>query len=250
MNDHFSSDIGRVAIEAYLDSIDEALIAAHAPRSDRLQVLQDLESQIADMLAQQPQPLTEEAVKGVILALEPPSHFAATYGNGKRPMPSAVRLKPRFSELRWPVVSAVSASLLPGVCLLFLIAVASDANGAVVGLPLMVMFFAGFLFTPFALWIARKQLLADGKISQDRSLFVKAIVTYGVFAPAILVIVAAAVTGGAVLIPLGIVAFIYLQYAIVRRACRHMTSGIPQSPPPSSVPNGNGIQSAFVPAGP
>ena len=89
MTDNSTSAVGRAAIEAYLDSVDEALIAAHAPRSDRMQVLQDLESQIADMLVQQPQPLTEEAVHALIQTLEPPSHFAATYGNGKQPTPAA-----------------------------------------------------------------------------------------------------------------------------------------------------------------
>src|SRR5262245_33034613 len=42
--------VGRAAIDAYLDSVEQALFAVHAPRGDRVQVLQDLESQIADML--------------------------------------------------------------------------------------------------------------------------------------------------------------------------------------------------------
>src|SRR5262245_4284599 len=82
MTENLSSAVGRAAIDAYLDSVEQALLAAHAPRGDRLQVLQDLESQIADMLAVGPQPLTEEIVQSVIAKLEPPSHFAATYGNG------------------------------------------------------------------------------------------------------------------------------------------------------------------------
>ena len=70
--------IGRATIDAYLDSVEQALMAAHAPRSDRLQVLQDLESQIAEMLAREPAPLTEESVRSVIEKLEPPRHFADT----------------------------------------------------------------------------------------------------------------------------------------------------------------------------
>ena len=83
MTENSTSGVGRAAIDAYLDSIEQALLAAHAPRSDRVQVLADLEAQIADMLAREPQPLTEEVVKAVIARLEPPSHFAAMYGNGK-----------------------------------------------------------------------------------------------------------------------------------------------------------------------
>ncbi len=91
MTENSSSAVGRAAIDAYLDSVELALIAADAPRIDRLQVLQDLEAQIADMLAQQPTPLTEESVRSVLDKLEPPSHFAATYGNGKQTAPTPDR---------------------------------------------------------------------------------------------------------------------------------------------------------------
>src|SRR6187200_3117103 len=84
MTENSTSEVGRAAIDAYLDSVEQALLAAHAPRSDRVQVLADLEAQIADMLAREPQPLTEEIVRMVIARLEPPSHFAAMYGNGKQ----------------------------------------------------------------------------------------------------------------------------------------------------------------------
>src|SRR6476660_8294535 len=103
MTENTSSTVGRAAIDAYLDSVEQALLAAHAPRADRVQVLQDLESQIADMLAVGPQPLTEEIVQSVIAKLEPPSHFAATYcnGNGKEPRPAWVTQFARRSSFRW-----------------------------------------------------------------------------------------------------------------------------------------------------
>ena len=66
MTESSTPDVGRATIDAYLDSVEHALMAAHAPRSDRLQVLQDLESQIAEMLAREPAPLTEESVSAVI----------------------------------------------------------------------------------------------------------------------------------------------------------------------------------------
>ena len=81
MTEHsFAPDISCDPIDVYLDAVERAMTAAHAPRTDRLQVLQDLEAQIADMLAQQEQPLTDEAVCAVIAGLEPPSHFAENYG--------------------------------------------------------------------------------------------------------------------------------------------------------------------------
>lgn len=257
MTDHSNSAVGRAVIDAYLDSVDEALIAAHAPRSDRMQVLQDLESQIADMLAQQPEPLTEEAVQAVIKTLEPPSHFAATYGNGKRSAPPSpgvhVRLPEfRFSQIRWSLAAAISAALLPAGCLLMWLAMITAARGPAVGFTLMLMFFVGFAFTPFALWKARKQLLAELENPRDRGLFVKSIITYGTFAPALLAIIAAVVTDGTVLIPFGVVAFAYIQYVVIRRLYRDLTDGVPYTAPSASpvVPNGNGIGPALTPAGP
>lgn len=257
MTDQFNSEVGRSAIEAYLDSVDEALIVAHAPRSDRMQVLQDLESQIADMLSQQPQPLTEAAVEAVIKTLEPPSHFAATYGNGKRAQPSSAGIHVRLpeisiSQVRWSLVAAISASLLPAACLLLWCIDATRAEGPMPALVLMLMFFVGFVFTPLAIWKARKQLLADVDSQRDRGLFVKSIVVYGVFAPALLAIVAAVVSRGALLIPFGVVAFAYIQYLAIRRIYRYLTDGVPYTAPTRSpaAPNGGGISAAFTPAGP
>lgn len=252
MTDQSNSAVGRAAIDAYLDSVDEALIAAHAPRSDRMQVLQDLESQITDMLSQQPQPLTEEAVQAVIKTLEPPSHFAATYGNGKRPAAPSVDLYLRFPQIRWPLAAAINAALLPLACLLMWFAEATRARGPFVGLPLMLMFLLGFAFTPLAIWKARKQLLAATENSRDYGLFVKSIIVYGAFAPALLAMVAAFASDGAVLIPFGIVAFVYIQYLAIRRIYRYMTDGVPQSAPSPSTAtsNGNGISSALAPAAP
>src|SRR4051794_9641757 len=72
MTENSTSDVGCATINAYLDSVEEALLAANAPRGDRVQVLADLESQMADMLAQHPAPLREEAVKSAIEKLTPP----------------------------------------------------------------------------------------------------------------------------------------------------------------------------------
>src|SRR6476660_2243810 len=129
MTENTSSTVGRAAIDAYLDSVEQALLAARAPRGDRVQVLQDLESQIADMLAIGPQPLTEEIVQSVIAKLEPPSHFAATYGNGNEPRPAWAAHITRRPHIRWPLVAALSCACLPVGCLLGLLASAGRPHG-------------------------------------------------------------------------------------------------------------------------
>src|SRR5262245_905019 len=122
MTENTSSAVGRAAIDAYLDSVEQALLAAHAPRADRTQVLQDIESQIADMLAVGPQPLTEEIVQSVIAKLEPPSHFAANYVNGSAsvnsPQPAWRIQIARRPVIRWPIVAELSCASLAFGCLL------------------------------------------------------------------------------------------------------------------------------------
>ena len=77
-----TAGFGQAVVDEYLDAVERALIASGAPRSERTQVVQDLESQIVEMMAALPQPVTEESIRSVIARLEPPAHFAATYGNG------------------------------------------------------------------------------------------------------------------------------------------------------------------------
>src|SRR4026207_1633446 len=107
MTENSTSDVGRATIDAYLDSVEEALLAANAPRGDRVQVLADLESQIADMLAQEPAPLTGEMVKWFIEKWEPASHFAAMYGNCKQPCTDRSRavVYPVLDTIRWSRVA-------------------------------------------------------------------------------------------------------------------------------------------------
>ncbi|MEO7402036.1 MAG: hypothetical protein ABIU95_00030 [Burkholderiales bacterium] len=240
MTDTSSSAVGRVAIDAYLDSVEQALIAAHAPRSDRMQVLQDLESQISDMLAQQVLPLTEEMVASVIARLEPPSHFARTYGNGKESPPSArERLtqlrRVRLPYLRWSIVSAVSCALLPGgVVLAFL---AANAHG--LSRFALLLAFIGLVLTPFALGMARK-LRAQSDPTEGRHFVLQSTVVYGVIAPTLLMAFVTAATEGYALVPFGIVAFVYFQYLLIRRVYRYMADAAPR---PAAVPDENGASS-------
>src|SRR4029078_5817532 len=123
-----------------------------APRRDRVQVLEDLESQIADMLAIGPQPLTDEIVQAVIAKLEPPSHFAATYGNGNEPrLAWATQIASR-SSFRWPFVAALSCACLCFGCLMLLLAGGTMFNRGPVVVAIVLMLLVGIVLTPLALW--------------------------------------------------------------------------------------------------
>ena len=248
MTENSSSTVGRAAIDSYLDSVELALIAADAPRIDRQQVLQDLEAQIADMLAQQPSPLTDEVVQSIIQSLEPPSHFAATYGSPQPVSPASEPQLPWRTQLRWPVVGAASCGLLLAGCLLALLAAATNNNGPLILLSVFMML-VGFAFTPFALWRARRELSTHPERAPDRDLILKSTVAYVVVSTTLPMAFLTAITEGYALMPLGVAAFIYLQYILVRRLWRRMSDPLPpQRTAPPVKQNGNGARSPLSPA--
>jgi hypothetical protein len=235
MTENSTPAVGRPAIDAYLDSVEQALLAARAPRSDRLQVLQDLDAQIADMLAHEPSPLTEESVRAVIEKLEPPRHFADTYGNTMEFTSRPTRRFPRLGHINWPLISAVSFALIPMGGLLALL-----DPGLFGGLIILFMWPIGFLFTPFAIWKAFKQLRAQpGKIA-GRDLVLKTTVAYGVLAPVLVMLLAIMITEGFALFVLGAAALVYVQYLALKRLWRFMAEAIPPRPAPASTSNSNG----------
>src|SRR4051812_22852700 len=228
------SDVGQAAIDAYLDSVEQALLAANAPRGDRVQVLQDLETQIADMLAIGQQPLTEEIVQWLIAKLEPPSHFAATYGNGngnsKEPKPDWVAQIASRSSFRWPFVASLSCACLCVGCLMLLLAGGTMFNGGPFVVLIVLMLLAGFVLTPIALWKAVKQLQAQPDEHRDRELVLKSALVYCVIVPALLMGFLTLATHGFIVVPFGLAAFVYLQYMFVRRPQRHLSETLPPQP--------------------
>jgi hypothetical protein len=86
MTDQAADAIRSAPVEAYLDSVDEVLLAARVPRSERAQVIEDLTSQIADMLGTQPTPITDDAIRAVLAQLEPPARFAVLTRTAARVM--------------------------------------------------------------------------------------------------------------------------------------------------------------------
>jgi hypothetical protein len=247
MTENSSPEVGRAVIDAYLDSVEQALLAARAPRSDRMQVLQDLDSQIADMLAREPAPITEESVRAVIEKLEPPSHFAETYGDVSESKPWPTRRLPRFEHINWPIIAAVSFALIPISSLVALLD--QDLLGA---LSLIFLLPIGFLFTPFAIWKAFKQIRAQPRDIRGRDLVLNTTAAYAVLVPVLVVLFAIAVTEGIAFYMLGVGALIYVHYVFIRRFWRYMADALPPQPAAASTgkANGNGTNTSISAATP
>jgi hypothetical protein len=231
-------------IDVYLNSVEQVLINAGAPRTDRLQVLQDLEAQIADMLAQQPQPLTNEAICSVIAQLEPPSHFAADYGDAtEAATPTAPTLQRRAgnSYNRWAVISAASCAGVAFGSLLLIVGAAVNAHGPVVPLAALLLI-VGVVLTPIALHQSYQQLRAEHAQYLGRELVTRSAATYFAITPIFLLVLACAATEGYILFPIGIAAFLYLQYVHTRRLWLRLDNSLP---PQSAPGTGTGSDSVI-----
>jgi HAAS domain-containing protein len=216
MTNESASDVGQVVIDEYLDSVERALIASRAPRSERTQVVQDLESQIAEMLAAEPQPLTEDSVSAVIARLEPAAHFAATYGNGTKEAAHSQPRVPRWVTPRvsWAVLAAISCWMIPIAALLIMM-----AGRSADGLTLLLLFMvgAGILFGPFALWKAVREMQSSTPAASRRDMVMIAAMVYSMVVPVLLMVVAVGITEEGAFVALGVIGFIYFQYLLVRR---------------------------------
>jgi hypothetical protein len=243
MIENSTSQIGREVIDAYLDSVEQAMLAAQAPRSDRAQVIQDLESQISDMLAQESRPVTEEMVRAVVAKLEPPSHFAATYGNGKMPPTATRRVVSARPAIRWSRVAAacVGAGIFGALVWLTHVGELIDSNGGLIVCSIAFSLIA----TPFALMMAFRQLRTQPDRFPDRDFVTKMTIGYAIVAPAFLMVLLTEWTYGFVLMPLGAAAFLYLHYRCVQRLRRYVEETLP---PQAAAPNGGaGTESATPP---
>jgi hypothetical protein len=244
MTENSSSAVGRAAIDEYLDSVELALIDVGAPRTDRLQVLQDLEAQIADMLAQSPPPLTEESVRSVLEKLEPPSHFAAMYSNGKQtaaeapmPTPPVQRYFPSMPRPLWAMIAAISCALFGLACLMAVFAAATRAHGPFeLFMSLAVLSFFG---TPIAIWMGFRQQRIRADVT-SRDLLLKSTCGYISVALALVMLLLAAITEGFALQALGVAAFVYIEYLLIRRLWRRMAAALPAQTVSSSPRESNG----------
>lgn len=242
MIENSTGEIGHAAIDAYLDSVEQAMLAVHAPRRDRMQVLEDIESQIADMLAEQPTPLTEDAVRDVIGKLEPPSHFATMYGNGRQPRAAnAVSARsawrwpspwPALMGVPWTRVAVVSISLMVASALLIVFYLLVNRRPPSPEL-LVFSLFATFCAATGTLVAAYWQFRTRSKWLQERDLFVNCVTVYAVVVSLFLIFMLTIATDGAALVPIGILGLLYILYAFVQWMRRWLKAALSQEPVPA-----------------
>jgi hypothetical protein len=226
-NDATDSDsaVGADRIDAYIQSVEQVLLASAVPIGERYQVLSDLATQISEMLERQRLPITEDKVQAVLEQLEPPSHFAAIYGASSDSRPATPAANIPYSR---PIVLAVIACfLIPLGCLLLLLLAAGDspAGFAIFAIVPLVCAF----ITPIALHQGIAQLRAEPSQFRGRELAIVATITYYSVVPLLLLLFGIALTDGVVLFPLAVAAFVYWQYLLVRRLCRGIVVTIPKS---------------------
>jgi len=240
MTNPSESHIGQVVVDEYLDLVERALIACGAPRSERTQVMQDLESQIAEMLAVEPQPLTEESVRAVIARLEPPAQFAATYVNGtnEKPRSELPARRWRTPSVSWAFVAAVSCWMIPIGALLILMS-GNSGNDRGLLMLLLLMVVAGILFGPFALVRAVREVQSSALGASRRDMVMISAMIYCMVVPVLLLVFAISVAEEGALVALGVVAFIYFQYLFVRRVHGYITRVAPPREP--SLPLTGGV---------
>jgi len=111
----------RRQIDKHLDSIDEALRNADMSRSERQNILDDVETQIVEMLAARTQGNpTVDDVKAVIAELDPPeSYAAAPEGSQARGLDSGSR---GTAHGRWTLDKVALACSIGGVVVTVLLA--------------------------------------------------------------------------------------------------------------------------------
>ncbi len=244
MNDQSQElEVGKVAVGAYLDAVEQALIDADAPRGDRMQVTQDLESQIADMLAQQPRPLTEESVGTVLAALEPPAHFSAMYGSAE---PDSHTTAPPAKYSTW-LLAAAGAMATAIVLMLMVLLVASSGGGGRAAAPVAVILLlcevAAIVLVPLALRFGIQQLRSEPTRYKGHELALVVASIYWSLVPLTILIMISVVTEGVALIIVGAVLFLALQYRLIKQYRQSLRELLVTDPlggrsTPSHMPDG------------
>lgn len=104
----------RAKLDAHLDAVEKALIAAGSSRERRRGVLDDLEAQILDMLAGKSDHPTLPDLDAVLATLDPPAAYAQTpAGDPLVPPTPPTPPKPRYSRTAIWGFYCILISLLP-----------------------------------------------------------------------------------------------------------------------------------------
>ena len=93
----------------------------------------------------------------------------------------------------------------------------------------MFLVVVSFVFTPIPLWMAYRQLRAHPDMP-GRDLVRTSSTVYIALALALLMLFLAAITEAFGLIALGVAAFVYFEYLLIRRVWRYLAEALPPQP--------------------
>jgi len=122
------SAIGADRIDVYITSVERVLLTAAVPAAERVQILDDLETQITEILASEPLPISDQAVAAVIARLEPPNHFAEIYSANPQPSPTPTEPPAAQTYSPWVLFAAGSCAMIGLSCLLLLLFAANEVS--------------------------------------------------------------------------------------------------------------------------
>jgi hypothetical protein len=228
-NDSIGTDsaVGADRIDAYITSVEHVLLAARVPATERVQILGDLETQISEMLQSEPLPISDATVAAVLARLEPPSHFAATYATEPQSVPSAA---PRAAVSRynpWVIVAAGSCAALI-VSFLLLMLCAAGRVAPPVAFMVLLLLLASAILVPLALRRGLAQLRTAPDQHRGQELATGTALVYWTVVPLLLLLFVSVLTDGYILIPIGLAAFAYCHYLLLRRLHHRLTNPAPE----------------------
>ena len=226
--------IGADRIDAYITSVEHVLLAARVPATERVQILGDLETQITEMLQSEPLPISDDTVAAVISRLEPPSHFAATYAAEPQQPQSAAALTAAQRYSPWVLAAAGSCAMLILSCLLLLLFLSpnpsarrSPSCSCCCYLPARSQH-----RSPFAKASPSSATAPDQYLGQ--SLATGTALVYWTAVPLLLLLFACASPMVSSFIPIGLAAFAYVHYLLLRRLHHRLTNPATEQRTPRS----------------
>lgn len=228
------SSIGADRIDLYITSVEQVLMAASVPAAERVQILGDLETQITEMLAGEPLPISDATVAAVIARLEPPSHFAANYATESQSThaPAALPTALRYSP--WVLTAVGSCGALFLSCFLLLLCAAESVVP-----PVAIMFFflllASAIVTPFALRKGVAQLRSAPELFCGQKLATNTALIYWTVMPLLALLFVSVITEGFALALIGFASCAYFQYLFLRRLYRRLTDQSSETRPARSL---------------
>lgn len=227
------SAVGADRIDAYITSVERVLMHAAVPAAERVQVLDDLETQIAEMLASEPLPISDDTVAAVIARLAPPSHFAAAYSAHSQPTPTPSEFAAAQTYSPWILFASGSCAMMGLSFLLLLLFAAGNVSP-----PVAIMVILFLLTCAVLCPVALRQGLAQLRTAPERyygsHLATSTALAYWTAIPLLGLLFVCVLTEGIVLIPLGLLAFAYVHYRLLRRLHQRLTAPASEDRSPRS----------------